>query len=110
MKASLVLVALACVPSLLWADSLRCGNRIISTGSGIAEVAALCGDPTHVDRSSAYRRYAGRVAPGFVEESAVEIAIEIWTYIFGPDKLMERIRFENGIVVQMDSLGYGYNE
>lgn len=36
--------------------------------------------------------------------------VEIWTYNFGPNQLMERVRIENGLVVQIDSLGYGYNE
>jgi Protein of unknown function (DUF2845) len=99
------------VPSLAMAG-IRCGNRIIDTGTTSAEVAALCGDPTQVSRSTAYRG-ATTSAPGHpnpIVGSAVEIQIEVWTYNFGPDKLMERIRFEDGVVVNIESLGYGYNE
>jgi hypothetical protein len=39
---------------------------------------------------------------------AGDVQVEIWTYNFGPNKLLQRIRFENGIVVKIDSLGYGF--
>jgi hypothetical protein len=34
--------------------------------------------------------------------------VEVWIYNFGPNKLMQRIRFEDGVVVRIESLGYGY--
>jgi len=40
--------------------------------------------------------------------SGSEIPVEMWTYNFGPDRLMQRIRFENGVVVRIESLGYGF--
>jgi hypothetical protein len=40
---------------------------------------------------------------------AAPAEVETWTYDFGPNQLMERIRIENGIVVQIESLGYGHN-
>ena len=49
---------------------------------------------------------AGRM---YVGEDAIEIIVEIWTYNLGPNKLMRQIRFEDGIVVDIDTLGYGYN-
>ena len=39
----------------------------------------------------------------------IEIPIESWIYNLGPNKLMRRIRFEDGIVVGFDTLGYGYH-
>jgi hypothetical protein len=29
---------------------------------------------------------------------------------FGPNLLMERVRIEDGVVVEVQSLGYGFNE
>ena len=40
----------------------------------------------------------------------IEIPVEVWIYNLGADKLMQQIRFEDGKVVDIDSLGYGYNE
>jgi Protein of unknown function (DUF2845) len=37
-----------------------------------------------------------------------EMAVETWIYNFGPNRLMQSIRFENGVVVKIDSLGYGF--
>jgi hypothetical protein len=47
---------------------------------------------------------------GVVSGSAEEVQVETWIYNFGPDHLMERIRIENGVIVDMQSMGYGYNE
>ncbi len=112
MKALLALIALGCLPTVLMADSIRCGSRIITRGSSSAELAALCGDPTQVNKSSNYVGGGRRVssANNVVTDSVEEIAVEIWTYNFGPNQLMQRVRIENGLVVQIDSLGYGYNE
>jgi hypothetical protein len=39
-----------------------------------------------------------------------EVLIEQWTYNLGPRKLMRSIRLENGIVRDVDHLGYGYTK
>ena len=108
----LAIIVLFCLPSSTMAESIRCGSQIISRGSTSSEVAALCGDPAQVDRSTIYRGNGGSVTgrPAVVAGSSDEIKVEIWTYNFGPDKLMERIRFEDGIVADIQSLGYGYND
>jgi hypothetical protein len=38
----------------------------------------------------------------------VEVQVEVWIYNFGPDRLMQRIRFEDGVVVRIESIGFGY--
>ncbi len=112
MKTLLASFILICMPSILMAESIRCGNRIISRGSSSAELADLCGNPAQVSRSSMYNGTVNAVsgAPGLATASGEQIEVEIWTYNFGPNQLMERVRIENGIVVQIDSLGYGYYE
>ncbi len=44
------------------------------------------------------------------DRSVVEVLIEEWTYNFGPHKLMRIVRFENGLVAEIDHLGYGYTD
>ena len=38
----------------------------------------------------------------------IEVKVETWIYNFGPQKLMQRVRLEAGIVVEVKTLGYGY--
>jgi uncharacterized protein YvpB len=40
----------------------------------------------------------------------VEIPVEVWLYNFGSDKLMQQIRFEDGRVVKIETLDFGYDE
>jgi hypothetical protein len=41
------------------------------------------------------------VLPPIAARSATQTSIEIWTYNFGPTRLMQRIRFANGVVVKI---------
>jgi hypothetical protein len=109
MKVLLALCLLGLLPSISMADSIRCGSRIITRGSSSAELTAFCGDPAQVTKSSSYVGGV-RGADGVDYGTSGEIVVEIWTYNFGPNQLMERVRIENGIVAQIDSLGYGYND
>ena len=44
----------------------------------------------------------------FLPGGEIEVPVETWIYNLGPNKLMRRIRFEDGIVVEIETLGYGY--
>jgi hypothetical protein len=109
--ALLVLGFLACLPAL--ADTFRCGTKLVGDGDSRAEVASKCGEPTDiVEHGSVFRRPVvwGYGRPMYVGEDAVEIPVEVWLYNLGPNKLMRRLRFEGGYVVEIETLGYGYNE
>jgi hypothetical protein len=93
--------------------SLRCGTHLITEGATRSEVIAKCGEPTEVDRRSAILRrpvvwIGGR--PFTVGDSLIEVPVEVWVYNLGPSKLMRRLRFEDGLLVDIDTLGYGYYE
>ena len=95
------------------AYALRCGSHVISEGDTRSEVIAYCGDPTEIQSSSSILRRPvtwinGR--PYSVGEGLIEIPVDVWLYNLGPNKLMQRIRFEAGRVVAIESLGYGYYE
>src|SRR6185369_3758852 len=103
------LMATAAAPA--FSDSMRCGSKIIVEGVTRSEVAAKCGEPTEVvTMRSVFRRPViwtnGR--PFFVGEDAVEIPVESWIYNLGPNKLMRRLKFEGGILTEIETLGYGY--
>jgi Protein of unknown function (DUF2845) len=97
-----------CVPAM--AQSLRCDGKIISAGATRAQVTARCGEPVQVDPKSVYYRPISAFGnhTNSIEVPVIEVQVEIWTYNFGPDRLMQRIRFEDGVVVRIESLGYGY--
>ena len=100
------------VTSAALADGFRCGNKLVTEGASRSEVASKCGEPTDVvNERSIFRRPViwGYGRPMYVGEDAIEIPVEIWTYNLGPNKLMRQLRFEGGLLVDIDTLGYGYN-
>lgn len=109
LAAVLVLGLIASSPAF----AFRCGTKIITEGASRAEVAAKCGEPTDiVNLRSVFRRPViwshGR--PYYIGDDFIEIPVEAWTYNLGPNKLMRRLRFEAGVVVEIETLGYGYHE
>lgn len=107
--ATLILALLAC--GTAGADSFRCGSRLVHEGDTRAEVVAKCGDPTDVEHRSIWRRptywHHGRAIS--LGTDFVEIPVELWLYNLGSNQLMRRVRFEDGLVVEIETLGYGYN-
>ena len=107
--ATLLLVAVtAAAPAA--ADSLRCGTRLVSEGDTRLEVEARCGPPADIIRRT---RLAAPIIwrhgrPYRVGSGEIEIVVEEWTYNLGPHRFMRRVRFEDGVVVAVDTLGYGY--
>lgn len=107
--AVMILGLLTCSPAF----AFRCGNKLVSEGDTRAQVVAKCGEPTDViTLASVFRRplvygYGGR--PYYVGENYVEVPVESWVYNLGPNKLMRQLRFEGGVVTEIETLGYGYN-
>ena len=96
------------------AENLRCGNKLVSPGQTRLEVRAKCGEPGDIVQSTLVRsaEYAGRdgLRRAFysVEESVV-VSVEDWTYNLGPHRLMCRLRFVNGVLETVQTMGYGFN-
>ena len=106
---ALVLLALACAPAA-WADSFRCGQRLVVEGTTRDQVVTWCGEPSEVEERRALRPpilwYYGRpvrVAGG----EYIEVLVETWTYNLGLTA-MRRLTIENG--VEVETLGYGYRK
>lgn len=94
------------------ADSMRCGSRLIRDGDARTEVRAFCGEPADVQTRTILRRptytVGGRIF--YSGDGLIEIPVETWTYNFGPNKLMRRVKFVDGVVDDVETLGYGYND
>jgi hypothetical protein len=99
-----------------------CNSNVIDTGLNKAEVLSKCGPPSTREqrteqrtmriRSSGYPT-TGPSSPGGVpgpmveQERTVVLHIEEWVYNFGPNQFMQRLVFEDGLLINVRDLGYG---
>ena len=92
------------------ADALRCGSKIISEGDPIERVLEYCGEPVATKRTWITRQprfeYGGQEIPFPGSE---DVPVDLWTYDFGANKLMRRIRFVAGKVDSIETLEHGTN-
>ena len=109
---------------LLIADpalAFRCGTKIVRDGMHELQVIAACGEPTsvrhlgHTIRAYDYRfrlSHPGHIyyrTPG-VGHFATEVVVTEFVYNFGPRKLMRRLIFEGSVLVEIETIGYGFIE
>lgn len=104
------------------AAAFRCGSKLVREGMHEQQVVAICGQPaTRRDVGYAMRGYTLRVrgisGPGWSHVRDLgygrlreEVIITEYVYNFGPRKLMRRLLFEGGVLVSIESIGYGYRE
>ena len=90
------------------ADSMRCGSKLIVEEDSIDKVLYYCGEPASKYRTWIVRQpryYIG--SNEYVFPGEEDVPVDLWTYDFGPNKLMMRLRFVAGILERIESLGYG---
>ena len=106
------LLALSTMSSLAHADAMRCGSRLVTFGDTRTAVRSICGEPTEVQTRSILRRPSynlnGRVM--YYGDGYIEIPVESWIYNLGPYKLMRSVRFVDGRVDEIETMGYGYHD
>lgn len=119
LSASILLVALLLAEP---AAAFRCGSKLVKDGMHEAQVVAACGRPTTMRNLGvalrAYNfRYRRRIGSGWTQyhdpgygSYAQEVVITEYVYNFGPRKLMRRLLFEGGVLVTIETIGYGYRE
>jgi hypothetical protein len=108
--ALLACLALLLLPTVVSADAMRCGSRVISEGDSIDRVLQYCGEPAERRRTYIVRQ--PRFEVGSQEYSfpgEEEVPVDLWTYDFGPNKLMMRVRMIAGKVDSIETLEYGTN-
>ena len=90
------------------ADSVRCGSKVITEGDTIERVREYCGEPTETQRTWTTRHprfeYGGQEIPF---EGSEDVPVDLWTYDFGPNKLVRRIRFIAGKVDSIETREHG---
>ena len=117
---SIIAVMTALVLVSTPAHAFRCKNRIVTKDMHEVEVRRACGAPTtmrHIGRTvrnvnvpieSRNGGWTSRTYPGY--GFLQEVVVTEYVYNFGPRKLMRRLLFEGGVLVSIESLGYGYRE
>jgi hypothetical protein len=91
------------------AAALRCGTSVVSEGDSTLRLLERCGEPTQVERfehQAPVKRY-DPLHERYYTDYAAE-PYEIWTYNFGPRRLITHIRVRHGKIERIDTGGYGY--
>ena len=90
-------------------NGLTCAGKAIVQGASNVLVRRFCGEPEGISYSSILRRASyTRGGNVYFTNHEVELPVETWTYNFGPNKLMQRLRFVDGILEEIQALEYGY--
>jgi hypothetical protein len=110
MKRALLLLLVTAAAGTAQADALRCGNKLVTEGDARAEVSNKCGEPTDVDHSTVMVQPTTWVhgRPVVAGNGLIEVVVETWLYNLGPHQFMRRVRFQDGRVIGIETLGYGY--
>lgn len=91
------------------AYALRCGHQLVEPGYYKGDVLARCGAPdsieTHTEIVGRTLHFPYRTLD---IQQYEEIQIEEWIYNFGSLRLQQYLRFENGKLKEIRSLGRGY--
>jgi hypothetical protein len=102
----ILVLTLCCLDN---AFAMRCGHNLVTEGDYKNDVIARCGHPdsieTHTKIVGRTLRFPFRTLD--IQEYE-EIQVEEWIYNFGPSRFKQYLRFENGVLEEVKSLGRGY--
>jgi hypothetical protein len=77
---------------------MRCDQRLVRVGDSEAIVLARCGTPTAADTERTNRRDHGAIR---------RCVIDRWTYDRGPSDFVRTLRFEDGVLANVDVGSWG---
>lgn len=99
-------LSLLSFPTLSHAASLRCGTHLVADGATKATVLMKCGEP--LSKESRTETTETKSKDGDTSTKTItQKNIEEWTYNFGPNRLMQVVRFENGVLTDVQSTTHG---
>ena len=101
------LVLLMSLPMAQPAWALRCGNNLVLEGSYKFDVLQRCGEPNFQDSRTVFRSIELR-SLGVTTSQWVPVTVDEWYFNFGPNRFVALLVFENGRLVAIKNLGYGY--
>jgi Protein of unknown function (DUF2845) len=103
--------------------ALRCGHSLVQPGDRKSYVYEICGEPDYVDahyerrgnqsyadvrqNNYGYNRRFPNNSFGYGQShyQDIEVLVEEWVYDFGSTRLRKLLRFENGRLIEVESLG-----
>ena len=103
--AALLVAAAPAVGSTTDTGTMMCAKGIVSIGTTAGEVLATCGQPAPAT-SREDRRVAREWQSG--GRRLTTVSIDDWIFTFGPNQFQYQVILENGRVVRIESLDYGY--
>jgi hypothetical protein len=90
------------------AFALRCGHQLVELGDYKGDVLARCGAPESIaTRTKIVGSTLRHPLRTLDLQQYEEIQIEEWVYNFGSLRLQQYLRFENGELTEIKSLGRG---
>lgn len=91
------------------AAALRCGTELVTKGDHVSEVLHKCGEPDYREKWVEDRFILHKPHPLLPHEQSVgAVIVNLWTYNFGRRQFMRELRFENGRLVDIERLDYGF--
>jgi hypothetical protein len=107
--AAVICAASALLVPAARADSMRCGSRIVKDGDSQETVLEVCGEPETKQRTWTERAPQYELGGTTYSFPGTEyVPVDLWTYNFGPSKLMRRVRFVAGQVDSIATLDRGH--
>ena len=87
------------LPCRTHADSMRCGSRIVKDGDTMEKVLDVCGEPAKQERTWIQRAPQYELGGQYYSFPGTEdVPVDLWIFDFGRNKLLQRVRFIDGIV------------
>ena len=109
LKNTLLFITLLLISSS--ATAIRCNSRLAEVGDPAYQFIKLCGQPDYVTQRTIYRSKGVHSKPGlqngYYAQVEQPIHLEEWIYDFGPNRLMQKVIFIDGVASKITSLGYG---
>jgi hypothetical protein len=91
------------------ASAMRCGQKLVDLGDYKGDVLERCGEPESVETRTKVVGSTFHYPRRTLDlQQFEEIQIEEWIYNFGSSRLRQYLRFENGELKEIKSLGRGH--
>jgi hypothetical protein len=107
-RAAMVIVAIFSWGLFEPAIALQCGGKVVSMGYQTWRVRDICGEPADIQdlQQLVPQRYYDPYQRTYMD-TFIYINKSVWTYNFGPSRLIYILTFENDKLVNIETGGYG---
>lgn len=87
----------------------RCDQLAFHLGDSTFDVLSRCGEPALREEKQVSRSAYAPSAGGAVVGGSAGATVEVWTYNFGSRTFIRYLQFEDGVLVRVETGGYGYD-